>query len=275
MTGVLTRRRFGGLAAAAALATPTLLRAQGLTTLTLPEPLPDGVECDFLALSLADGQRWQLEGSRTDRRVAPYSTFKIPHTLIGLREGAITGLDHMRSRNPDHDRARPGWPESWLEDHDLASAFQNSVIWYFTQISREVPRSAYRRAMRDFDYGNADAGFANNRFWIDGTLQLSLTEQLAFLARLTAGYLDVPEEHLAILDEISVDGQVAGRPLHGKTGLGERFRGGGAGGWYVGWAGARPAPLVFALYCEGPDFDSIRDLRRSTALSLVEQALSE
>ncbi|WP_316015582.1 penicillin-binding transpeptidase domain-containing protein [Roseobacter sp. HKCCA0434] len=264
-------RRRAVLCGLAALALP--LRAQ--TREVLPRAdyarFLHGQAVSFLYIEGAGERIAVLEGSDLAGRVRPYSTFKIPNTLIALEEGVATGPDHVR---PWDARAHPRerfWPPVWAQDHDLASAFRNSVVWYYREIAREVSAESYAARLTDWRYGNADPGRGNDRFWLDGTLQISVAEQVAFLSALAARALPgVEGESYAVLDAISRDGEIGGEVLHGKTGAGRMGRMGGWGGWYVGWIGG-PRRAAFALYAEAERFREIDELRRGLAVEMVER----
>lgn len=235
----------------------------------------DGRYVTFLARDLQSGAAIALFPDRIDERHAPWSTFKIPNLVIALETGVASGPDHKRRwdrlKRPPEDY----WPDVWKKDHTLESAFRASAVWYFRDIALEVGANRYRTVLRNWRYGNAEVPDRSDSFWLAGPLEISVREQVAFLADLLGGHLGVSAVSLSALrkaSELRREGSVA---LYAKTGAG-RLPGGSSGG-YEGWLtgfvehDGRPR-AVFALYVRGPDFRSIRTFRRSFAEALLKAA---
>lgn len=233
-------------------------------------------QVDFVCVEGTGQVVHMLEATTPSRRVRPYSTFKIPNAIIGLETGVATGPDHLRVWDPQRHPPAPHWPGSWQRDHTLASAFQDSVVWYFEDMARDIGQSAYRERLAQWQYGNGEV--APGAFWLNGTLAISAFEQIAFLSNVSAGTLGLASATQSAIEDITRDGEIAGIPVHGKTGAGPLFGrgfGGPYGGWYVGWM--RPegrAELTFALYVEAPTFREIGPFRRAFAARLIEDILA-
>lgn len=131
----------------------------------------------------------------------------------------------------------------------------------------------YRRELARFDYGNRTVADGNDGFWLDGTLQISVLEQVDFLTGLLEGEFGIAPEHMAALREASLLEEVDGCRLHGKTGagpVGEDFDG-PFEGWLVGWSQCGDAaPTVFALWTRGTSFGAIRLFRQQAATRMLQ-----
>ena len=214
---------------------------------------------------------WVLVDSRLDSRHTPWSSFKVPNLLIALESGIAADLGAPRRWNPARRPAAPHWPAEWRRDQSLGEAFRHSTVWYFQDLARQVGTAHYRATLRGWDYGNATVVEGSDRFWLDGTLRISVREQVDFLAALLEGSLGVAPDSLAALEATSLAGTSPGLSLHGKTGAGPRPS--GAEGWYVGFLRRDGAPPVaFALYTTAPNFAALRDFRRDAALRLLRAA---
>ncbi|NKE45026.1 hypothetical protein HB662_09565 [Roseomonas frigidaquae] len=261
------RRRLVLAGAAALAARPVLAQAEQ----TLPRialGADSGRDVSFLAQEVG-GRAWVLAGSALDRRHTTWSSFKIPNLLIALEEGVVDGLDTPRRWNPARRPAAAWWPAAWRRDQTLRSAFADSTVWYFRDLAQAVGGARYRATLARWRYGNAVAAEGSDRFWLDGTLRISVREQVGFLAALLEGRLGVSPASLAALEEASRAGAAPGLVLHGKTGAGPR-RPAGAEGWYVGFLRRQAAPPVaFALHTTAPDMAALRDFRREAALRLL------
>lgn len=227
---------------------------------------------DFVALDLATGRKLVLEGSQIYERHAPWSTFKIPNTLIGLQADACLQPDERLNWNAARWPSADFWPDAWRGDHDLESAFRNSVVWYYRQMAQCVGGETYRETLADWRYGNAMLDIGDDGFWLGRDLQISPWEQVLFLQQLQLGEVDISAEHLERLHAISLDQDDPDARLHGKTGAGARD-GEGWEGWYVGYIRRDNQPgVVFALYARAQDYRDIRSFRRDFAIALLSDA---
>lgn len=245
-------------------------------TITLPraayEEHISAERVDFVALDLATGRKLVLEGSDIYERHAPWSTFKIPNTLIAL--DAETCLEPDQNLAWDETRwpAADFWPDAWREAHDLESAFRNSVVWYYRQLAQCVGDQRYRQTLADWRYGNAALETGDDAFWLGRELQISPWEQVRFLQQLQLGEVDISDTHLERLHTISLDQADPAARLHGKTGAGA-LDGEGWEGWYVGYIQRDNRPgVVFALYARAQDYRDIRSFRRDFAIALLSDA---
>jgi len=103
---------------------------------------------------------------------SPASTFKICNTLIGLETGIIPNEDYTLKwdgikRNP-----------VWDKDHNLKSAFKNSVVWYYQDIARKIGGSKMKDWLEKLNYGNCDTTGGIDKFWLEGNLRISPLTQV-------------------------------------------------------------------------------------------------
>jgi beta-lactamase class D len=186
-----------------------------------------GVDGTFLLLDVKDNRLTVTNPAQADRGYLPFSTFKIPNTLIGLAAGVIPD-EKFALKWDGKKKARP----EWERDHDLASAMKNSVVWFYQEVARRIGRKRMQAGVDSFDYGNHDLSGSIDRFWLDGKLRITPRQQLEFLRRLSAGELPVKPEHLAILQKIIVLDESGGAVWRGKTGTG--WQDGKPIAWLVG-----------------------------------------
>ncbi|MBY6203969.1 penicillin-binding transpeptidase domain-containing protein [Halomonas denitrificans] len=261
--------------ALALLAAPWAAAAPAEEPVRLPFEDP-AREVVFLAMDLETGARWTVAPEAIDARRAPYSTFKIPNLLIALDVGAAESLEHRIVWDPERRPAEDHWPAGWAQSQTLASAFRRSAVWYFRDLALAIGGATYRERLDAFDYGNAVAADGSDRFWLDGTLAISVREQVDFLARLVRGELPVDPGSVEALREVARLDERSGHVLFGKTGAGPAVDGefdGPFRGWLVGWI-ERPerAPVTFALFATAPDWASIARFRRQAAERLLGEA---
>ena len=230
-------------------------------------------QSSFLARDLRTGQTCMLGGSDLTTRHAPWSTFKIPNTLIALKTGVSANIEDWRDWDRSRRPAKHFWPESWRQGQTLKSAFQLSAVWYYQDLALEVDGATYRAVLGDWGYGNAVAPDGSDTFWLGGPLKISVTEQVDFLTRMVVGDLGLRDDHLADLFAAAHAGSLGGMMLYGKTGAGpvqEQSFTGAFEGWYVGWLMEHGAVTsVFAHHATGPYFDAIRSYRQEFAETLL------
>jgi len=124
----------------------------------------------------ADGSRTRVAfPALAGTRLSPASTFKIANTLIALETGVA----------PD-ERFRLPWDgvkrrlDSWNRDHDLRSALDASVVWYYQELARRIGAKRMREWLGRLGYGNEEMGDKVDEFWLAGPLAISALEQVDF-----------------------------------------------------------------------------------------------
>jgi len=196
---------------------------------------------------LEDGRTWTSSGERPAKRFVAASTSKIPHTLIALETGAVSGPDEWF----DWDGETRFLP-SWNESQDFATAFQRSTVWIYQTITPRIGSATLGDWLTRFGYGNADTGGEADiqTYWLKGPLKISAREQVAFLARVSARTLPLSArtyEH-ALPMMLAAEGD--GWSIHAKTGW-KSVPGETDIGWYVGWleqtGGTAPGTYAFAF----------------------------
>ena len=163
--------------------------------------------------------------------LSPCSTFKIPNALIGLQQGVVSGPQHLKIWDgKQHQR------ETNNRDHTLASAIENSVVWYFQSLARDVGSEAMQNWLNRLEYGNRDISGGIDRFWLGSSLKINAYQQLELLKSLQHQTLPFkPVFQQQVEDMLTQYTDLPGI-LHAKTGS---CRGGGDSepdhGWFIGW----------------------------------------
>jgi beta-lactamase class D len=124
-------------------------------------------------------------------RLSPASTFKIPHALVALETGVVTP-DSIEKWDGTKYVRQP----KWMLDHNVISALRPSVLWFFQRIAPRIGASRMAEWLAKFEYGNRDVSGPITQYWVNGRLQISPMEQVAFLRRFHWNSLPVRIEHL-------------------------------------------------------------------------------
>ena len=150
-------------------------------------------EC-FLVLTPGASQPAVSDREECARRTSPASTFKIPHALIALEAGVITPATVFTWDGTAQDAP------SWQRDHTLESAIRASVLPFFRNTARLIGKARMASHLTAFAY-HGDAFEGTGDFWVNGDLEVSPLEQLAFLQRFFDGKLPASETNLALVRE--------------------------------------------------------------------------
>ncbi|OWJ69222.1 class D beta-lactamase [Inquilinus limosus] len=189
-----------------------------------------------------------------DRRISPASTFKIAISLMGFDAGILTSPSEPELPfREGYIDTRPEWrrattPATWMRD---------SVIWYSQQVTQRLGADRFSTYIAAFDYGNRDltgdpgAHDGLTRAWVSSSLQISPTEQVAFLRKLVRHELPVSDAAVENTARILDQGiRPSGWHVFGKTGAGasRSAESGPAGpfGWFAGWADRKGQTVVYA-----------------------------
>jgi beta-lactamase class D len=85
---------------------------------------------------------------------------------------------------------------AWERDQSLDSAIKSSVVWFFQRVATLLGRERELRYLRAFDYGSRTFARELDAFWLNGDLQISPREQIAFLQKTFSYHLPVERRHV-------------------------------------------------------------------------------
>lgn len=201
---------------------------------------------------LEDEKVWASGGARIRERFTPASTSKIPHTLLALETGAVATPDERFEWD-----GQKRFVDNWNEDQDFRAAFQRSTVWIYQIVVPRIGAARLSEGLSAFGYGNAEIGGPDSitRYWLEGPLAISATEQVEFLSRLARRTLPLSARTYDLAVPMMVVAEGDGWTMYGKTGW-KSVEGQTDIGWFVGWleqsAGEAPGTYVFALNMDMP-----------------------
>jgi beta-lactamase class D len=183
--------------------------------------------------------------ARCTERLSPCSTYKVPHSLIALETGVVPDQNYVIAWDGTQ------YPvEVWNQDHTMASAVQNSVVWYFQAVATEIGEERMQAYLDKFGYGNQDISGGLTQFWLGSSLEISANEQIDFLHRLDTGDLPVSARSMDTVKEVIVLEETDAYVYRGKTGSctpeGEHPL-----GWFVGYVSCGDRSYIFATNIQG------------------------
>ena len=224
------------------------------------KPFPAGA---FVLYDLKQNRYLRHDEARCRERFSPFSTFKIPNSLIGLDTGVIADAEFVIKWD---EQKYPAFSQdtlpfsAWWQDQTLRTAFKRSVVWYYRELALKVGERRMKEYVNRLDYGNEDVSGPLSGFWLGSTLRISADEQVEFLKRLHKEELPVSKRSLSIVKEIMTLEEMPDYKLSGKTGGGPLGEGRYLG-WFVGYLETKENTYFFATEIEGPTYLSVRDER--------------
>src|SRR3954468_20991233 len=165
-----------------------LISVLALALSTLAAPALGPGEC--VVVAPLNGPETVFGGDECARRTLPASTFKVPHALIALQTHVVTAVSVMK-----WDGTRREF-SPWNADQTLESSLKRSVVWVFQRFATAIGREREIEHLRAFRYGSAAFTGEVTNFWLNGDLQISPNEQVAFLRRMFTYDLPVDRAHI-------------------------------------------------------------------------------
>jgi beta-lactamase class D len=216
-----------------------------------------GYEACFVLWDVAADAYVTHNSERCAERISPCSTYKIPHSLIALETGVAPDQHHVIEWDGTQ------YPiQVWNQDHTMASAVQNSVVWYFQAVASEIGEERMQAYLDTFDYGNRDISGGLTKFWLGSSLKISADEQIDFLHRLDTGDLPVSARSMDIVKEVLVLEKTESYVYRGKTGSCAP-PGRQPWGWFVGYVRRGDRAYIFATNIQGAEAEG-QEARRIT-----------
>lgn len=202
----------------------------------------------------------------------PASTYKVPHSLIGLNAGVVNLQTIFPWSGETYELA------GWNRDHTLATAMQVSCVPCFQQLARKIGVERMQAGVKQLHFGSMDITAANlDTFWLTGKSQISPEQQVQFMAKLALRQHPFPRIHQDNVAKIIADPQIPG--LHAKTGwgrvphqgFGDSLAGQMHHGWYVGYYQNKGQTWAFAtrLIGQTPLPEGFAALRKELTLAYL------
>lgn len=180
--------------------------------------------------------------SEITHRVPPCSTFKIYSALNALEQGIITPADNTLS----WDGMQREFAD-WDQDHNLDSAMQQSVNWYFQSLDRTAGVEQLSAFYRSINYGNTVIGNDATNYWNGSALKISALEQVELLVKLYNNSWGFNSENIAAVKNSMLLSVSDGTILYGKTGTG-KIGSTNIAGWFIGYVEQAGNTYFFAVY---------------------------
>ena len=133
----------------------------------------------MLVYDLEQNKYLYYNDSLINKNYTPASTFKIVNTIIGLENGIIDSANYlMKWDGIKRENTK------WNADQTLNEAFRNSTLWYFQRLAKQIGQNKMQAGLELLNYGNKTIGDSIDQFWLNGTLKISMQDQVGFLTNI-------------------------------------------------------------------------------------------
>lgn len=192
-----------------------------------------GIEGSIIIYDLKNQQFFEHNSQRNITPFPVASTFKILNSLISLEtkvipdETSVLTWDGITRQLP-----------TWNRDLNMREAFKASAVWFYQVLARRIGYEEMQKWVKMVGYGNQQIGEKEDidKFWLNGKLQITPTEQIQFLRRLYNNDLPFSERTISIVKDIMIMEKTPQFTIHAKTGwFGYGDEGKQQIGWYVGY----------------------------------------
>lgn len=175
-----------------------------------------GIEGSILIEDLNRDRIYQHNPQRNITAFLPASTFKILNSLISLETGVIA--DEVAVLTWD---GIPRMISEWNRDLNMREAFKLSAVWFYQVLARRVGHERMQKWVTQVGYGNQKIGSKEDidKFWLEGELRITPSEQIQFLQRLYKNDLPFSKRSLSIVKDIMTVEKTPDYTLRAKTGL--------------------------------------------------------
>ncbi len=180
----------------------------------------EGKNGTFILRDIKEKSTYIYNNERAKQSFAPQSTFKVPHSLIGLQVQAVE--DEYDIKYWDREIREI---DVWNQDHTLGSALRYSVVWYYKALARDIGEKRMQEWLEKIAYGNEDMSGGIDQFWLSSSLLISPIEQTDFMESLSKENLPFDQEVMQIVKRMMIQMEGEDYILYGKTGQGSGIAG--------------------------------------------------
>lgn len=178
----------------------------------------------------------------TQERHIPGQSFDLMAYMVGLESGILTDTS-MRLHVTDTTQRIPA--DSSLT---VGEAFRTSPLAYEQEVASRIGAKNFQEWMDSVKYGNMLLKPVMDSFWFDGTLKISLDEQLGLIEQMYFGKLPFQARTQRLVKSMMRQETDSSYSLSYKTGFNQV--GHSQQAWILGWLEEQEHPYFFALYAK-------------------------
>ncbi len=187
------------------------------------------VEGTILIYDINKNTYYANDFDKAKQGALPASTYKIPHSIIGLETGILKS-DGVAFIWDGTKRTFAAWEK----DLSLREGFQKSCVPCFQELARKIGVRRMKESLEKLHFGKMDVTATTiTDFWLTGVSKISPFQQIDFLKRFYKKSLDISEATYTTLRSIMILEKNETYTLSGKTGLVIQNK--VPLGWFVGY----------------------------------------
>jgi len=227
--------------------------------------------------NMQTGKSIQYNEEQCKKRFSPCSTFKIPNSLIGFETGIITDTSFVINYDSilhprDLELMKKEPYKYWFQNLSIKNAFKYSCVWYYQELARRIGKQRMQKFITQIDYGNNSISTDIDKFWLDGSMEISINEQIEFLKKLYSYKLNgFSKKNIDMVKSMMLYQNTPSYRLYGKTGAGD-LPDNKAIGWYVGFVETQSGVYLFAMNILVNNFD---DFKNNLRIEITKNTLKE
>lgn len=170
----------------------------------------------FILTDLQSGKMIsEYNPARCKERFSPYSSFKIPASLMAFDKGVFKDENQkIKWDGVKRERAEIN------QDQTPLTFMSYSVKWVTEWIMPQVGKESIDSYLKAFNYGNQDFSGGLKNAWVSSTLKISAYEQIHFLSHLWNNKLKVSPKATELTKKVMFIKKLGNSELYGKTGTG-------------------------------------------------------
>lgn len=228
-------------------------------------------DCTFVLLDGVDNKLTVINDERANRAMTPFSTFKIPNSIIALEEKIIESKNSPLTYNQENYPVEAWWPSVWkLPKYDLSTAYKFSMVAIYRELATKIGKEKMQSYLKRFDYGNRDISSGLDNFWLNGSIKISALEQVEFLKKFHSNTfakdVNISESTQNIMKEVMLAQDLGDTKIYAKTGAG-KVDDGTMLGWYVGYVESPKGTHYFAMNFNRKTYSEMKKLRITIAMN--------
>ncbi|MBM7553971.1 BlaR1 family beta-lactam sensor/signal transducer [Thalassobacillus pellis] len=209
-----------------------------------------GYKGSFVLYDLREKQYNIYNKYKSTLRVSPNSTYKIYSALFALESEVITRNDNFMKWNGH------SYPyQSWNQNHNLHTAMENSVTWYFQKMDKMVQKKNIEAYMRRIQYGNQNLSGGIEEYWLESSLKISPIEQVQKLKKFYTNQFGFTKKNINFVKNAIKLETKNSSTLYGKTGTGT-VNWKNVNGWFIGFVETDNNTYFFATNIESDNHAS-------------------
>ncbi len=203
---------------------------------------------------------------RAEKEYLPASTFKILNSLISLETKVIKDENEII----EWDGIKRFY-NKWNMDQSLRTALKYSCVWFYQELARRVGPEKMQYYLDTVKYGNSKIGADIDKFWLEGELRISASEQIDFLINFLEHKFPFSDRNYNIVKNIMLVDSTDSYQLYAKTGWTARVH--KQIGWYVGFLERNSETWVFAMNIDITEDEDANQREKITRKILLDEGL--